>query len=197
VFRAALEFQGMSVGRTSFSALSAGMADARGAMAKSPPGNVLIHVAQTTGRTTMKSKTILLVEDNPDDVRLTMHAFGKTNIVNELHVVNDGVEAMDYLLGVAKAGDPKLLPAVILLDLKLPRMDGLEVLKRIRANEQLKRLPVVILTSSREDQDILKSYDLGASSYICKPVDFEQFIEAVHYLGLYWLLLNELPPKTE
>jgi len=141
-------------------------------------------------------KTILLVEDNPDDVRLTVRALEKNNIANQLKVVHDGVEAMNFLLAEADAGSSGTLPTVILLDLKLPRMDGLEVLKRIRADERLKRLPVVIMTSSKEDQDILRSYDLGANSYIRKPVDFEQFIEAVRGLGLYWLLLNEPPPQA-
>ncbi len=145
----------------------------------------------------MKSKVILLVEDNPDDVRLTQRAFKKNNIANEMVVANDGIAAVDYLLNAcASHADSPALPAVILLDLKLPKMDGLEVLKRIRANEQLKRLPVVILTSSKEEQDILKSYDLGANSYIRKPVDFDQFSDAVRQLGLYWLVLNEPPPKA-
>jgi len=142
----------------------------------------------------MKEKIILLVEDNPDDVQLTRRALQKNNIANQLKVVHDGVEAMDYLLSAAGGDDSSPLPTVILLDLKLPRMDGLEVLRRIRANEQLKRLPVVVLTSSKEQQDILKSYDSGANSYIRKPVDFEQFNDAVRQLGLYWLLLNETPP---
>ena len=146
----------------------------------------------------MNTKTILLVEDNPDDVRLTQRALKQNNITNELAVVNDGVEALDYLnnAATAVAGGRGVLPTVILLDLKLPRMDGLEVLERIRADERLKRLPVVILTSSKEEQDILQSYDRGANSYIRKPVSFEQFNEAVRQLGLYWLLLNEAPPKT-
>jgi two-component system, response regulator len=143
-------------------------------------------------------KSILLVEDNPEDVRLTKRALARNNISNELVVLTDGVDALDYLIraGGLETVQPGSLPAVILLDLKLPRMDGLELLKEIRAHELLKRLPVVILTSSKEQQDILKSYDLGANSYIRKPVDFEQFMEAVRYLGLYWLLLNEPPPKA-
>jgi CheY-like chemotaxis protein len=141
------------------------------------------------------NRIILLVEDNPEDVKLTKRALRQNNISNELVVFADGVDALEYLIkaGGAAAGS---LPSVILLDLKLPRMDGLELLKEIRARAPLKRLPVVILTSSKEEQDILKSYDLGANSYIRKPVDFEQFIAAVHCLGLYWLLLNEPPPKT-
>jgi two-component system response regulator len=136
----------------------------------------------------MKDKTILLVEDNPDDVKLTLRALKNCNIANEVAIANDGVEALELLSSL----NP--LPAVILLDLKLPRLSGLEVLKRIRADARLKRLPVLILTSSKEDQDILKSYDNGANSYIRKPVEFEHFTEAVRQLGLYWLLLNESPP---
>jgi CheY-like chemotaxis protein len=139
-------------------------------------------------------KSILLVEDNPDDVRLTRRALTKNNISNELRVLTDGVAALEYLIQTSNT-DPGALPAVILLDLKLPRMDGLELLKEIRAHERLHRLPVVILTSSKEEPDILRSYDLGANSYIRKPVDFEQFTDAVRQLGLYWLLLNEPPPK--
>lgn len=143
-------------------------------------------------------KSILLVEDNPEDVRLTKRALKKNNIGNELVVLADGVEALEYLIKASEveAGKSGSLPAVTLLDLKLPRMDGLELLKEIRSHERLKRLPVVILTSSKEQQDILKSYDLGANSYIRKPVDFEQFTEAMRCLGLYWLLLNEPPPKA-
>lgn len=144
------------------------------------------------------NKSILLVEDNPEDVRLTKRAFARNNISNELVVLTDGVDALEYLIKLSsvETGQPSNLPSVILLDLKLPRMDGLELLKEIRGHERLKRLPVVILTSSKEQHDILKSYDLGANSYIRKPVDFEQFMEAVHHLGLYWLLLNEPPPKV-
>jgi CheY-like chemotaxis protein len=144
------------------------------------------------------NKIILLVEDNPEDVRLTQRALVRNNITNELVVFNDGVEALEYLLkaGGAEAGGAGVLPAVTLVDLKLPRMDGLELLKAIRAHERLKCLPVVILTSSKEQQDIVKSYHLGANSYIRKPVDFEQFMQAMHCLGLYWLLLNEPLPKT-
>lgn len=138
----------------------------------------------------MKDKTILLVEDNRDDVELTLRALKRNNIANEVKVARDGVEALDVL---SREGQ---LPSVILLDLKLPKVDGLEVLKLIRATERLKRLPVVVLTSSKEEQDIIRSYDLGANSYIRKPVDFAQFTEAVKQLGLYWLLLNE-PPPTE
>lgn len=144
----------------------------------------------------MKSKVILLVEDNLEDIKLTRRAFKKSNIANELVVVNDGVEALNYLrTAAASKGGEKSLPAVTLLDLKLPKVDGLEVLKQIRADEQLRLLPVVILTSSKEEQDIVRSYGLGANSYIRKPVDFDQFVEAVNQLGLYWLLLNESPPS--
>ena len=145
----------------------------------------------------MKNKSSLLVEDNPDDVKLTLHALKECNIANKVVVVSDGVEALDYLFGTgAHAGrDLSDLPAVVLLDLKLPKIDGLEVLRRMRADSRTRRLPVVVLTSSREEQDIVASYDLGANSYIRKPVDFEQFVAAVGQLGLYWLLLNETPPN--
>jgi len=144
----------------------------------------------------MPSKVILLVEDNPSDIGLTRRAFDKSRISNELVVAQDGQEALDYLFGTGEwAGKaPTELPAVILLDLKLPRVDGLEVLKRIRGDDRTKRVPVVILTSSREQQDTAECYDLGANSYIRKPVDFVQFAEAVQQLGLYWLVLNEPPP---
>ena len=143
----------------------------------------------------MKSKIILLVEDNPDDVKLTLRALKKSNIKNEVVVVGDGVEAMDYLFGTGKfAGrDTGILPQVVLLDLKMPKMDGLEVLHRIRADERTRVLPVVILTTSSEDKDKVDSYKLGANSYIRKPVDFNQFVDAVQQLGLYWLVLNEAP----
>jgi two-component system response regulator len=144
----------------------------------------------------MINKAILLVEDNPDDVRLTRRAFKQSNIANELVVMTNGVEALEYLLAAGQAGDGvQALPAVVLLDLKLPKMDGLELLKRIRAEVRLRRLPVVVLTSSKEDLDILRSYDLGANSYIRKPVNFDEFLGAVHQLGLYWLLLNEACPN--
>jgi two-component system response regulator len=141
-------------------------------------------------------KTILLVEDNPDDVVLTLRAFKKNNIANEVVVVGDGLEALDYLFGTGKhkERDMSNMPAMILLDLKLPKMDGLKVLERMRANERTKLLPVVILTSSKEEQDIIGSYSLGANSYIRKPVDFDKFVDAVRHLELYWLVLNELPP---
>jgi two-component system, response regulator len=144
----------------------------------------------------MRPKTILLIEDNPDDVELTLQALKKNNITNDITVANDGVEALDFLFGRGKYADRDLAvtPAVVLLDLKLPKVDGLEVLRRLRADERTKLLPVVILTSSREEQDIANSYSLGVNSYVRKPVDFTQFAEAVSHLGLYWLLLNEISP---
>jgi two-component system, response regulator len=146
----------------------------------------------------MEKKVIMLVEDNPSDVGLTKRAFEKNRIQNTLVVAEDGQEALDYLFGAgAYAGrDTSEMPAVILMDLKLPKVDGLEALKRIRGHDLTKRLPVVILTSSREDQDVAMSYDLGANSYIRKPVDFQQFAEAVKTLDLYWVVLNEPPPLT-
>ena len=138
-------------------------------------------------------RPILLVEDNPDDEALTLRAFAKNGIPNPVVVARDGVEALDYLFGTGPhEGRAKaLLPAVVLLDLKLPRIDGLEVLRRIRAHERTALLPVVVLTTSKEQQDILEAYRLGANSYIRKPVDFERFIQAVGQLGVYWLSLNE------
>jgi len=145
----------------------------------------------------MNDKVILLVEDNPDDEALTLRALKKNNILNEVVVAHDGAEALDYLFGTGThAGrNPSHLPQVVLLDLKLPKVDGLEVLRRIRADERTKLLPVVVLTSSKEEQDLLKSYSLHANSYVRKPVDFTQFTEAVRQLGLYWLVLNEAPPQ--
>ncbi|MDR5708543.1 MAG: response regulator [Armatimonadota bacterium] len=144
----------------------------------------------------MRARTILLVEDNPDDVALTLRALRAHHLANEVVVAEDGVEALEYLFGTGKyAGrDPRELPAVVLLDLKLPRLDGLEVLQRIRSNEHTRLVPVVVLTSSQEEQDLVASYRLGCNSYVCKPVDFLEFVEAVRRLGLYWLLLNEPPP---
>jgi two-component system response regulator len=146
----------------------------------------------------MKSKIILLVEDNPSDVGLTQRALDKSRIANELVVAEDGQAALDYIFGAgAYAGrDVTQLPALVLLDLKLPRIGGLEVLRRIRADKRTRRLPVVILTSSKEEQDVAASYDLGVNSYIRKPVDFSQFAQAVQQLGLYWLVWNEAPPKV-
>lgn len=142
-------------------------------------------------------KIILLVEDNPDDEALTLRALQKNNIQNKVVVAHDGVEAQDYLFGRGAYAERNThdLPQLVLLDLKIPRVDGLEVLASLRANKRTRLLPVVILTSSREEQDIMEGYGLGANSYICKPVDFEQFSEAVRQLGLYWLVLNEPPPE--
>ena len=143
-------------------------------------------------------KLILLAEDNPDDVLLTQRAFKKSNIANEIIVVKDGQEALDYLFAEGKyeGRDTSIMPEVILLDIKMPKMDGLEVLKIIREDLRTKHLPVVILTTSKEENDIVKSYCLGANSYIIKPMDFDQFVEAVRQLGLYWLVLNQ-KPKTK
>jgi two-component system response regulator len=144
----------------------------------------------------MNNKTILLVEDNPDDEALTLRALKINNILNGVIVARDGAEALDYLFGTGKyAGrDLSNMPQVILLDLKLPKIDGMEVLRRIRADERTKLLPVVILTSSKEERDLIDGYKLGANSYIRKPVDFEQFRESVKQMKLYWLVLNEPPP---
>ena len=147
----------------------------------------------------MKDKIILLVEDNPDDVDLTLRALKKNNILNEVAVATDGAQALDFLFctGSFAGRDPSSFPAVTLLDLKLPKIDGLDVLRRIRSDERTKLLPVVILTSSRQEQDLVQSYSLGANSFIRKPVDFHQFTEAIHQLGLYWLILNEPPPPAK
>jgi two-component system, response regulator len=143
----------------------------------------------------MKDKVILLVEDNPDDVKLTMRALKKSNILNEVVIAQDGAEALDYLFCTGKYSgrDKNTVPQVVLLDLKMPKVDGLEVLQRIRADERTRLLPVVILTTSNEDRDRVSGYKLGANSYVRKPVDFNQFVEAVQQLGLYWLVLNEAP----
>jgi DNA-binding response OmpR family regulator len=144
----------------------------------------------------MEQKMILLVEDNADDEALTIRALKKNNIRNELVVMRDGAEALDYLFcrGNFAERNPHERPQVILLDLKLPKVDGLEVLRQIRSNDATRLLPVVILTSSREEQDMIKGYSLGANSYVRKPVDFIEFAEAVRELGLYWLVLNEPAP---
>jgi len=146
----------------------------------------------------MDTKIILLVEDNPDDELLTLRALAKNNIMNEVVVVRDGAEALDFLFGrgAYATRDLQVMPTVTLLDLKLPKIDGLEVLRQVRANEQTRLLPIVILTSSKEEQDLLSGYRLGANSYVRKPVDFAQFVDAVRQLGLYWLVLNERPPQN-
>ncbi len=145
----------------------------------------------------MRNAAILLVEDNDDDIALTLRAFKKNNIKNTIVVARDGVEALDYLFatGAHSGRDRNDLPQVVLLDLKLPRLEGLEVLRRIRAEEATKTLPVVVLTSSKEEQDLIASYRSGCNSYVRKPVDFDEFVEAARQLGLYWLLLNEAPPR--
>jgi two-component system response regulator len=137
------------------------------------------------------------VEDNPDDAALTVHALESNKIGNTLVIARDGVEALDYLFctGPYAGRDPKDIPAVVLLDLKLPKIDGLEVLRRVRADDRTRLLPVVILTSSNEDEDRLKGYSLGANSYVRKPVAFDEFLKAAGQLGLYWLLLNQPPPE--
>jgi two-component system response regulator len=146
----------------------------------------------------MENREILLVEDNPDDVELTLHSFKKSHIVNEIVVVRDGAEALDYLFFKgAYANRDKSMPALVLLDLKLPKIDGLEVLRRIRSDERTKLVPVVILTSSKEKRDLIDGYRNGANSYVRKPVDFEEFAKATETLGLYWLVLNEPLPEIE
>ena len=139
---------------------------------------------------------ILLVEDNPNDVELTLRALKKHNITNKVHVVKDGVDALEYIFATGAYANRNINhnPKVILLDLKLPKVDGLEVLRQIKSNERTKLIPVVVLTSSKEERDLVESYKLGANSYITKPVDFESFVKAVSELGLYWLLLNQ-PPR--
>ena len=145
----------------------------------------------------MTDKMILLVEDNRDDEALTLRALKKNRITNEVVVVRDGAEALEYLFGTGRyeGRDTTAMPDLILLDLKLPKVDGLEVLRRLRADQGTRSLPVVILTSSTEEQDVLKGYGLGANSYIRKPVDFDEFMEAARQLGVYWLVLNQGPPK--
>ena len=144
----------------------------------------------------MEKKPILLVEDNPDDEMLTKRAFKQNNILNEVVVAHDGVEALDYLFcqGVHTGRDPAIMPTIVLLDLKMPRMGGLEVLERLRADPRTELLPIIILTSSMEEHDLVQGYKLHANSYIRKPVDFAQFVESVKQIGMYWLVLNETPP---
>jgi len=144
-----------------------------------------------------ENKTILLVEDNPDDVALTLRAFKRSHLMNPLAVARDGVEALDFLFArgahAGRAGAP--LPTLVILDLKLPKLDGLGVLKALRADTRTALLPTVILTSSKEEQDVVSGYSFGANSYVRKPVDFTEFVEAVKVLGLYWLALNQIPPR--
>jgi two-component system, response regulator len=146
----------------------------------------------------MNEKMILLVEDNADDEALTLRALKKNNIKNEVVVVRDGAEALDWLFarGTHAGRDESVLPQVVLLDVNLPKLSGLEVLKAVRADARTKRLPIVLLTSSKEDQDVIAGYDLGANSYVRKPVDFGDFSEAIRHLGLYWLVLNEAAPPV-
>jgi len=145
----------------------------------------------------MRNNTILLVEDNPDDEELTLLALKESNVINDIVVARDGVEALDYLFGTGQyAGhEPSRLPQLILLDLKLPKLGGLEVLERLRADPRTQLIPVVILTCSSEEEDVIASYRLGANSYVRKPVEFHHFADAIKQLGLYWLLLNEAPPR--
>jgi len=145
----------------------------------------------------MQKKIIVLVEDNPNDEALTLRALKKNNIANDILVARDGVEALDFVFGRGAHAkrDMDQIISVVLLDLKLPKVDGLEVLRTLRENKDTRLLPVVVLTSSKEEQDMIQSYSLGANSYIRKPVDFAQFVDAVRQLGLYWLVLNESPPK--
>jgi len=144
----------------------------------------------------MESRTILLVEDNPDDEELTRKALKEANIANEIVVVGTGIEALDYLFGTGAYADRDLsrLPQLILLDLKLPKLSGLQVLERLRADPRTNLIPVVILTTSSEEEDVIASYQLGANSYVRKPVDFDQFTDAIRHVGLYWLLINQPPP---
>jgi CheY-like chemotaxis protein len=144
-------------------------------------------------------KPILLVEDNPRDIELTLVAFEKSRLANEVVVVRDGVEALDYLSrrGNSEAGARRSLPVVVLLDIKLPKLDGLEVLERIRKDPDTRTLPVVMLTSSREEQDLVRSYNLGVNAFVVKPVGYREFLEAVRDLGVFWAVLNEAPPQRE
>jgi two-component system, response regulator len=143
-----------------------------------------------------RTRVILLVEDNPNDVELTLRAFERSNLDNEIVVVRDGEQAIHYLFstGPHAGRDPAMMPEVVLLDMKLPKLDGLGVLRRMRSDERTKRLPVVMLTSSREENDVVSSYDLGANSFVRKPVAFGEFVDAARHLGIYWLTMNEPPP---
>lgn len=145
------------------------------------------------------NKVVLLVEDSPADVELTRRAFKKSGLANEMVVARDGVEALDYLFGTGtyQGRDISQRPVVVLLDLKLPKVDGMEVLRRVRADERTRLQPIVILTSSREERDMIEGYSLGANSYVRKPVDFDQFAEAVRQLGLYWMVVNDAPPSVK
>jgi two-component system response regulator len=146
---------------------------------------------------TQKPVDILLVDDNPDDIELALYALRRNQLANHIHIVRDGVEALDFLFCRGEYANRKCIhnPKLVLLDIKMPKLNGLEVLKEIRANERTAGIPVVILTTSKEERDLIESYRLGVNSYIVKPVDFEQFSDAVRQLGFYWLLLNERPPK--
>ncbi len=148
---------------------------------------------------TIEAKTILLVEDNPADVKLTQVALKQSNIANQMVVAKDGVEALDYLfgMGIYSGRDLRILPAVVLLDLKMPRLDGMEVLRRLRSNQLTKLIPIVVMTSSKEEKDIFRSYESGCNAYVRKPVDFDQFSQAIRALGLFWLVLNEPPPSKK
>lgn len=147
---------------------------------------------------TINAVEILFVEDNPDDVKLTMHALRKYNLANNIQIINDGEEALDFLFARRRFADRNILqvPKVILLDLKLPKIDGIEVLREIKADNDLKKIPVVVLTSSKEDRDVIAAYELGVNSYIVKPVEFDEFVKAISNVGLYWLILNEAPAKV-
>lgn len=147
----------------------------------------------------MRNRVILLVEDNPNDVELTLRAFEKSNISTEIVVARDGEQAIQYLFSTGPHADrnPKDMPEVVLLDMKLPKIDGLGVLRRMRADERTRRLPVVILTSSKEEKDVMSSYDLGANSFVRKPVDFGEFVDAAKHLGIYWLIMNEPAPSGQ
>jgi two-component system, response regulator len=138
---------------------------------------------------------ILLVEDNPNDLELAMHAFGRHKLANSVQIARDGQEALDYLLG-AEGHEPGPRPKLILLDLKLPKVDGVEVLRRVRAQPSMRSVPIVVLTASRDERDLVETYSLGVNSYIVKPIDFDKFVETVQTLGFYWLLLNEPPPEA-